>query len=169
MRGVLVSSWIATSLFLILLLDVSMWLAFVGYVIGLVFIHRYLATLAEDRSEREVDHGETSSSGTSVQARLASMTMTRAKERVLLIAAWTATVLALVYVAGVPAWLAFIGSLAGGGVIYNYAPPSTEETLTRGERSVRIGAYVVLGAVAALLALLLVVTLLAFLVAWLAS
>ena len=97
------------------------------------------------------------------------MTMTRARVRVVLIGAWVATSLLLIYVAGVPMWLAFIGNLAGAAVIHNYARPLPEEPLSRGERVLRVGAYVLLGTVAACFALLLVVTMLAFLVAWLAN
>ena len=95
--------------------------------------------------------------------------MTRARVSVVLISAWVATILLLIYVAGVPMWLAFIGNVAGGAVIYNYAPPLPEEPLPRGDRVLRIGAYVLLTTVAACFALLLVVTMLAFLVAWLAN
>jgi hypothetical protein len=73
--------------------------------------------------------------------------------RVLLIAGWVASILFLIYVAGVPMWLAFIGNLAGAAVIHNYAPPVTGETLTRAERVLRIGAYVVLYGVLAFFAL----------------
>lgn len=84
------------------------------------------------------------------------MTMTRGRVRVLLIGSWTATTLLLIHVAGVPAWLAFIGTLAGGVVIHNYAPPMPGETLTRPERALRVTAYVVLYAVLALFALVVV-------------
>jgi hypothetical protein len=97
------------------------------------------------------------------------MTMTTARLRVLLISGWVTTVLLLIYVAGVPAWLAFIGNLAGGVVIHGYAPPVTGEQLSRPERVLRMAAYVLLGGVAGLFILLLVVTMLAFLVAWLAN
>jgi hypothetical protein len=79
--------------------------------------------------------------------------MTRGRVRVLLIAGWVAAILFLIYVAGVPMWLAFIGNLAGGAVIRNYAPPLTGETLTRAERALRIGAYAVLYGVLAFFAL----------------
>ena len=97
------------------------------------------------------------------------MTMTTARLRVLLISGWVATGLLLIYVAGVPAWLAFIGNVVGGVVIHRYAPPVTGERLSRPERVLRVGAYILLGGVAGLFILLLVVTMLAFLVAWLAS
>ena len=97
------------------------------------------------------------------------MTMTRGRVRVALIAAWVATLLFLIYVAGVPVWLAFIGNLAGAAVIRNYARAFPDESLSRGERVLRIGAYIFLGTVAAVFVLLLVVTMLAFLVAWLAN
>ncbi len=95
--------------------------------------------------------------------------MTRERVRVLLTAAWVATLLFLIYVAGVPAWLAFIGNLAGAVVIYNYARAFSVGSLSRGEKVLRIGAYIVLGTVAACFVLLLVVTMLAFLVARLVS
>lgn len=95
--------------------------------------------------------------------------MTRARVRVLLIAAWVATGLFLIYLAGVPVWLAFIGNVAGAAVIHHYAPPLTGESLSRGERVLRIGGYIFLGTVAAFFVLLLVVTMFAFLVAWLAN
>jgi hypothetical protein len=77
--------------------------------------------------------------------------------------------LLLIYVAGVPTWLAYIGSVASAAVIHNYALPLPEEPLSRGERVLRIGAYVLLATVSAGFVLLLVVTMLAFLVAWLAN
>ena len=95
--------------------------------------------------------------------------MTRERVRVLLTAAWIATLLFLIYVAGVPVWLAFIGNLAGVVVIRNYASSFSMGSLSRGERVLRIGAYIFLGTVAAFFVLLLVVTMLAFLVAWLAN
>ena len=85
-----------------------------------------------------------------------TMTMSRGRVRVLLIGAWTATILLLIYVAGVPTWLAFIGNLAGAAVIHNYAPPLAGETLTRAEKVLRIGAYVVLSGVLAFFALVVV-------------
>jgi hypothetical protein len=97
------------------------------------------------------------------------MEMTRARVRVLLIAAWVATMLLLIYVAGVPVWLALIGNVAGGFVIRNYARALPEGSLSRGERALRVGAYVLLGTTAAAFALLLAVTMLAFLVAVLAA
>lgn len=53
----------------------------------------------------------------------------------------------------------------GASVIHGYAPAVTGETFSRGEKVLRIGAYIVRGAIAAFLVLLLVVTILAFLVA----
>jgi hypothetical protein len=93
--------------------------------------------------------------------------MSRARVRVVLFGAWTATTLFLIFVAGVPAWLAFIGNFAGAIVLHNYAPALVGQTLSRGDRAVRISAYIFLGAVALCGVLLLVVTLLAFLLAWL--
>jgi hypothetical protein len=95
--------------------------------------------------------------------------MTRERVRVLLTAAWVATLLFLIYVAGVPVWLAFIGNLVGAVVIYNYARAFSIGSLSRGEKVLRIGAYIFLGTIAAFFVLLLVVTMLAFLVAWLAN
>lgn len=97
------------------------------------------------------------------------MTMTRARVRVLLFAAWLGTLLLMIYVAGVPTWLALIGNVAGATVIGYYARAFPDQSLSRGERALRIGAYVLLGTVAAVFVLLLVVTMLAFLVAWLAN
>jgi hypothetical protein len=97
------------------------------------------------------------------------MTMTRARVRVMLLTAWVITNVLLVFVVGVPMWLAFIGNVAGAVVIGKYALTFPEAPLSLGERVLRVGAYVVLGTVAALFALLLVVTVLAFLVAWLAG
>jgi hypothetical protein len=54
-------------------------------------------------------------------------------------------------------------------VIHRYAPSLPDESLSRGETVLRIGAYVLLGTVAALFSLLLVVILLSFLVTWLAN
>jgi hypothetical protein len=95
--------------------------------------------------------------------------MTRERVRVLLTAAWVATLSFLIYVAGVPVWLAFIGNLVGAVVIYNYARAFSIGSLSRGEKVLRIGAYIFLGTIAAFFVLLLVVTMLAFLVAWLAN
>ncbi len=89
--------------------------------------------------------------------------------RVLLTTAWLITNLLLIFVAGVPMWLAFIGNLAGAAVIGRYLRAFPEAPLSRVEKVLRSGAFVVLGAVAAFFALLLVVTMLAFLVAWLAT
>ena len=95
--------------------------------------------------------------------------MTRQRVRVLLTAGWLATLLFLIYVARVPVWLAFIGNLVGAVVIYNYARTFSIGSLSRGEKVLRIGAYIFLGTVAFFFVLLLVVTMLAFLVAWLAN
>jgi hypothetical protein len=84
------------------------------------------------------------------------VTMTRGRVRVLLIGAWTATILLLIYIAHVPPWLAFIGNLAGGVVIHNYAPPLSAEVLAPAEKVLRIGVYVVLYAVLAVFALIVV-------------
>lgn len=89
--------------------------------------------------------------------------------RVLLTTAWVITNLLLIFVAGVPMWLAFIGNVAGAAAIGKYVRALPEAPLLRGERVLRTGAYVVLGTVAAFFALLLVVTMLAFVVAWLAN
>ena len=97
------------------------------------------------------------------------MSMTNARVRAVLVAAWLVTTMLLIYGAGVPIWLALIGNVAGALVIRNYARPFPDEPLSRGERVLRRGAYVLLGAVAACLVLLLVVTMMAFLVAWLAN
>jgi hypothetical protein len=83
--------------------------------------------------------------------------------------AWVVANLLLIFVAGVPMWLASIGNLVGAAVIGRYALAPPEAPLTRAEKALRMGAYVVLGAIAALFALLLVVTILAFLVAWVAN
>jgi hypothetical protein len=83
---------------------------------------------------------------------------------VLLTTGWLATLLLLVYVAGVPPWLAFIGNLVGAVVIYNYARSFADEPLSRGERALRKSLYVILGAVALFMVLVLVVTTLAFIV-----
>jgi hypothetical protein len=93
------------------------------------------------------------------------MEMTRARVRVVLGAAWIATMLLLIYVAGVPAWLALVANIAGGVVIRNYARALPEGSPSRGERALRVAAYIFLGTVAAAFALLLAVTMLAFLVA----
>lgn len=82
--------------------------------------------------------------------------MTRGRVRVLLIGAWTAAILLLIYVAGVPPWLAFIGNLVGAVVIHNYAPPLSGEVLAPAEKVLKVGAYVVLYAVLALFALVVV-------------
>jgi hypothetical protein len=97
------------------------------------------------------------------------MTMTRARVRVLLTTAWMITNLLLIFVASVPMWLAFIGNLAGAAVIGRYLRAFREAPLSRVEKVLRSGAFVLLRAVAAFFALLLVVTMLAFLVAWLAT
>jgi hypothetical protein len=97
------------------------------------------------------------------------MRVTRARVQVMLLTAWVITNVLLVFVAGVPMWLAFIGNVAGAVVIGRYALTFPEASLSLGERVLRVGAYVVLGTVAAIFALLLVVTVLAFLVAWLAG
>jgi hypothetical protein len=84
------------------------------------------------------------------------MTLTPARIRVLLIGGWSATNLLLIYVAGVPNWLAFIGTLAGGVVIHRYAPPTSLEGLAPAEKVLRLGAYVVLYGVLAFFALVVV-------------
>jgi hypothetical protein len=97
------------------------------------------------------------------------MTMTRARVRVLLVAGWVITNTLLIVFAGVPPGLATIGNIAGGFVIAMYVRALPEAPLTRAERILQIGAKVVLATIAALFALLLVVTMLAFLVAWMAT
>jgi hypothetical protein len=97
------------------------------------------------------------------------MALTKARVRVLFLAAWLATGLLLIYFAGFPVWLAFIVNVAGGAVIGNYARGFPERPLSRGEEMVRMAAYVIVGTIAAGFALLLAVTVLAFLVAWAAN
>jgi hypothetical protein len=53
--------------------------------------------------------------------------MTRGRVRVLLIAGWLATGLFLIYVAGVPPWLAFVGNMVGAVVIHSYARSFADE------------------------------------------
>jgi hypothetical protein len=95
--------------------------------------------------------------------------MTKARVSVILIAAWLGTGLVLIYVANVPPWLWLIGNVAGAVVIGNYSRSFPDGALSRGEKVLRIGAYAIVGTVAAVFALLLAVTMLAFLVAWLAK
>jgi hypothetical protein len=97
------------------------------------------------------------------------MEMTRARVRVLLSTAWVAVGLVLIYVARVPPWLVFLAIVAGGAVIDTYAAAVPEGPLSRSEKALRMVAYVLLGTVAAVFILLLAVTMLAFLVAWLAG
>jgi hypothetical protein len=89
--------------------------------------------------------------------------MTRGRLRVLLATGWIATGMFLIYVAGVPAWLAFIGNVLGAVVIHRYAPRVTGGTLSRAEKALRIGGYVILGAILAFLVLVALLTTFAFL------
>ena len=98
-----------------------------------------------------------------------AMTISRARVRVLLLTAWVITNVLLVFVAGVPMWLAALGNVAGAAVIGRYVLTLPEAPLSRVERVLRIGAYVILGALAVVFWQLLVVTMFAFLIAWLAS
>jgi hypothetical protein len=97
------------------------------------------------------------------------MKMTRSRVLVLLGAGWVVANGLLIVVEGVPPWLAAIGNIAGALVIRRYVRPIPDAPQSLGDRAVRVGAYVVLGTVAIVFALLLVVTMFAFLVAWLAS
>jgi hypothetical protein len=92
--------------------------------------------------------------------------MGRDRTQVALFAVWLGVVTALVFLAGVRPVFGLAGYVAGGFVIRRYSGTLRPESLSGVERALPLIARGALLVVASGLALLLVVTMLAFLVAW---